>query len=243
MGIPDYTPTWVSGETNKQLRVSHWIYLGAIVYTAISFGGNDLVTESVLTLVLVLVILLNIRSVPGNRHLFHLWLFSVFCLLVLVVAAFLQSIRLDNNPFEHPIWKIVRDNVGPVAGAISVAPEQTRASLVEFAPLLGFILSLTLFQKLPHALVMLKRLSYFSASIALYGIAQHLLFPTQLGLGEKQFYLDNLTAFFVNRNAAGTFFGVGATLTLALPFYYLRSIDPAKLGDKVLEPSDDSTHI
>lgn len=225
-----------SGETNNSLRVPHWIYFGAVVYMVISLGGNDLVTQSVLTLVLIGLLLYNIRSVPGNRRLLWLWLFAISCLFILVGAAFLQSIRLDNHPFEHPIWKIVRDNVGPLEGAISVAPEQTRASLVAFAPLLGFCLSLTLFETPLHALLMLRSLAYFSSSVALFGIVQHLLFPTQLGFSEKQFYLDSLTAFFVNRNSAGTFFGVGATLSLAFAFYYLRSIDPARLGDKLLKP-------
>lgn len=225
----------------RESNISRWIYFGGAVYAVMSFGGADLVAQSILTLILFAVLILNKNRVPDSARLYHLWLFAVLCFFVLISAAFLQSIRLEDHPFEHPIWKFVRDNVGTVRGAISVAPEQTRASLVAYAPLLGFILSLALFQSTAQALTMLKRLSYFSAALALYGIMQHFFFPLQLGYSEKRFYLDSLTAVFVNRNSAGTFFGVGAVLSLSLASYYLRSINLARLGDKLLKPLDEST--
>ena len=232
----------ISTDTRRGYGASRWLYFLAITYTVVSFGGAELVTQSVLTLVLIVLVILNTRNVPESRHLFALWMFAVFCLFTLASVAFVQSVQLSNHPLEHSIWRLVRDNLGPVKGAISVAPAQTRASLVAFSPLLAFILSLALFQTLPYALTMLKRLSYFSAAVAFYGILQHLLFPLQLGFGEKIFYLDSLTAFFVNRNSAGTFLGVGTTLALSLAFYYFRSIEPAKLIDRLLKPSDASTH-
>ena len=231
----------VSANTKKSHDISQWLYFLAITYAVVSFGGADLVTQSVLTLMLIMIFILNIRDNLDSRHIFTLWMFAVFLLFALVGVAFIQSVRLGDHPFEHSIWRVVRDNLGPVDGAISVAPEQTRASLVAFSPLLAFILSLTLFQTLAHALTMLKRLSYFSAAVAFYGIMQHLLFPLQLGFGEKSFYLDSLTAFFVNRNSAGTFFGVGTILTLSFAFYYFRLIDQAKLIDRLLKPWDAST--
>ena len=203
----------ITKDTMKGYIVSRWLYFGIVTYAVVSFGGTDLATQSVIMLTLVVISILNIKNVPDSRHMYTLWMFGVFCLFALTGVAFVQSVRLGDHPFEHSIWRLVRENLGPVKGAISVAPEQTRASLVAFSPLLGFILSLTLFQTLPHALTMLKRLSFFSAAVAFYGIMQQLLFPLQLGVDEKEFYLDSLTAFFVNRNSAGTFLGVGTTLT------------------------------
>jgi hypothetical protein len=187
--------------------------------------------------------LLSARRSPRNERLFRLYVLAALCLFLLAGLAFFQSLRFEHYPLEHPLWKVAREYAGPVAGAISVAPERTRAALVAFAPLIALLLSFVLFEDLNDALNALKRLSYFSAALAFYGIIQHVFLPLQLGFGPKIFDLDSLTAFFVNRNSAGTFFGAGTLLSLSLAFYYLRSMDPAKLGEKLLRyPASDDAH-
>ena len=224
----------MSAETSS--RIAQSVYLGSIAYTVVSFGGNDLVTQSVLTLVLFPLIILSLRKIPANSSLFLVYSIGLFCFFVYIGIAFLQSIRLDHHPLEHPIWNLVRENVGAVPGAISVSPEHTRASLVCLVPFLGFLVTISLFGTLEEAISMIRKLNYFTAIVAAYGLVQHLFFGEQLGFAEKVFYLDSLTAFFVNRNSAGTFFGIGAIMSSSLAFYYLRSIDPRKLGERLLAP-------
>jgi hypothetical protein len=224
----------MSAETTSRNLQS--IYLGSLVYTVVSFGGNDLVTQSVLTILLLPLVILSIRKIPANPSLFFLYFIGLCCFFVFTGVAFLQSIRLDHHFLEHPIWNLVRENVGPVQGAISVSPEQTRASLVCLAPLLGFLVTISLFGTLEEAISLIRKLNYFTAIVAAYGLVQHFFFGRQLGFAEKVFYLDSLTAFFVNRNSAGAFFGIGTIMSGSVAFYYLRSIDPMKLGDKILAP-------
>ncbi len=220
-----------------------WWYFGSIAYAALAFGGTDAFTQSLIALSLSIMWLVSAGRLPRNERLFRLYALAALCLCLLAGLALLQSLRFEHNPLEHPLWKVARDYAGPVAGAISVAPERTRAALVAFAPLIALLLAFVIFEDLHDALTMLKRLSYFSATLALYGIIQHLFLPLQLGFGAKTFDLDSLTAFFVNRNSAGTFFGAGMLLSLSLAFYYLRSIDPAKLGEKLLRyPASDGAH-
>jgi hypothetical protein len=224
----------MSAETTSRSLQS--VYLGSMAYTVVSFGGNDLVTQSVLTLLLFPLIIWSMRRIPANRSLFLVYLIGLFCFFIFTGIVFLQSIRLDHHFLEHPIWSQVRENVGPVRGAVSVSPEHTRASLVCLTPFLGFLLTISLFGTLEEAMSLIRKLNYFTAIVAAYGLVQHLFFEGQLGFAEKVFYLDSLTAFFVNRNSAGTFLGIGTIMSGSLAFYYLRSIDPMKLGDRILTP-------
>jgi hypothetical protein len=78
---------------------------------------------------------------------------------------------------------------------------------------------------------MLRRLCYFSAALALYGIFQALFIPLQIDGDGRPVYTNGLNAVFVNRNSAGTFFGISAIISASFTFYYLRSID---LKDKYI---------
>jgi hypothetical protein len=57
---------------------------------------------------------------------------------------------------------------------------------------------------------------------AVFGILQDLFLPEQLLFVAKKYYRGNLTASFVNRNTAGTFFGVAFLLNLGLAFQAFR---------------------
>jgi O-antigen ligase len=67
------------------------------------------------------------------------------------------------------------------------------------------------------------------------GLLQELLFPDQLLFEAKKYYVGYLTATFVNRNTAGTFFGLALLLNLGLEFYELRKIHTASFVKRALD--------
>jgi O-antigen ligase len=123
-----------------------------------------------------------------------------------------------------------------VNGTISVAPGMTLDALTTLAaPFLAFIAALVFFQGDDEALWLWRALAYFGAAYAGFGILQELLFPDQLLFETKKYYVGYLTATFVNRNTAGTFFGVALLLNLGLEFHELRKIHVASFVRKAFD--------
>jgi hypothetical protein len=217
-----------------------WLYFGIIVFTLCHFGGVDVIVQSVMTLMLCTIgVLTRARSPEGG--VLNIWLVAVTFLFILLAFTYSQSIRVEGNPFEHMVWDVVRKHLGPVEGSISAAPGQTLASMVSFAPILGFILSLSLFQGLPEALAMLRRLCYLSAALASYGIFQ-ILFIMNSDDGGRPVYISGLNSVFVNRNSAGAFFGISALMTTSFTFYYMRSVDLSRIFFLGWQLFDANTH-
>lgn len=210
------------------------LYIAILAYAILSYGAVDPLTLGIVGILFALLTLVTMPIQIENHAIGRVWLLVGLCFAVLVAFAWLQSVRLPNHPFEHPAWKIVREHLGAVDGALSIGPEQTGAAIVAFTPFLSFLVALTLFQHHDDAFRMLRRLTYLGAGVAVFGILQHILFPTSLLFARKEFYLGSLTATFVNRNSAGTFFGAGVILSLGFVFYYLRAIDPMKIVQSML---------
>jgi hypothetical protein len=209
-------------------------YIGILGYAIFSYGAVDPLTLSIVGILFALLTFVTMPMAIDNDAVRRVWLLVGLCFAAVVAFAWLQSVRLPHHPFEHTAWQIARDHLGAVDGALSIGPEQTRAAIVAFTPFLGFLVALTLFQKHDDAFGMLRRLAYLGAGVAMFGILQHILFPTSLLFARKEFYVGSLTATFVNRNSAGTFFGAGVILSLGFVFYYLRAIDPMKIVQSVL---------
>ncbi|MDB5650123.1 MAG: hypothetical protein JWL62_1643 [Hyphomicrobiales bacterium] len=208
-------------------------FLCLLAYAVASCGSVDLLPSSLLAVGLGLLIIFPRRPDPNAANIARLWLVCSVSLAFLAVAALAQSLRIDDNPFEHPAWNVVRESIRPISGAISLDPEQTRASIVTLSPALGFLVTIRLFSIRADAMRLLRQLCWLGAAVAAFGILQHIFFPSFLALGRKSFYLDSVTAFFVNRNSAGTFFGVGTLLALGMTLRHLRAINPSKLPERL----------
>ena len=72
-----------------------------------------------------------------------------------------------------------------------------------------------------------RALAYFGAGYAAFGIPAGAPFPEQILFETKRFYIGSLTASFVNRNTAGTFFGLAFLLNLGLGIRELRNVRSA----------------
>jgi len=145
-----------------------------------------------------------------------LWLSSGLVLLLgtWVIA---QSVRWPENPFAHPEWQALQDLLGPVDGAISINPANTLGALPQLVvPFLVFATVPLLFDSDRRQMGLFQFLALFGGAVAILGIVQFTFFPDSLVWAEKRFYMNSLTATFVNRNTAGTFLAMTTIINFAL---------------------------
>ncbi|MCO5091040.1 hypothetical protein [Bosea sp. (in: a-proteobacteria)] len=205
-----------------------YAYLGTLAYLLVNLGGVDPYSLHIGALLAAAMTAVAAFLPVHNRAVQRLGLAAGLILTALAMLALVQSLRWDGNPFEHPAWQTAREVLGPVSGAISVSPAQTRNSLLALAPVLGFLVVLRAVADQDGALAMLRRLAYLSAVAAAFGLIELFFFPTDpLSAGVNP-YRNSLTSFFVNRNSAGTFFGLGLLVSVAFCFHHLRTIEPEK---------------
>jgi O-antigen ligase len=182
-----------------------------------------------------LLAMLSLRYPVGSVAIGRLQAATILLLAGLLLYVALQTLPFAAGDFVNVAWKSVNELVGPVQGTISVSPGMTFDAIPTLAmPFLVFFCALALFQSDAEALRLWRALAYFGAAYAVLGILQELFFPEQLLLAQKKFYLGSLTATFVNRNTAGTFFGVAFLLNLALLFNSLRKIHIGSFINKTM---------
>lgn len=146
----------------------------------------------------------------------------------LVAWVILQTLRLPE--FANPAWGELGELNASGLDTISVAPADSRASIVVLAlPFLTFINALCLFRTDRSAERLLSFVGYLGGGLAIFAIGQFFLDDNALMFGEKRFYIGSLTAPFVNRNTAGTFYGLISLVLSAKVFLALRRLDFRRL--------------
>jgi hypothetical protein len=207
------------------------VFLVAVALTVISYGSASTVQINLAALTFALIAMSTLGRPIGARRVARVQTTAIVVIAVLLAYAALQTVPFSQ--FANPAWRSVRDNLAPVAGTISVAPGMTLEALTALAlPFLVFIAALSLFQGDAETLLLWRALAYFGAGYAVFGILQELLLRDQILLDPKKFYVGSLTATFINRNTAGTFFGVAFLLNFGLGFFYLRRVRVRALAKK-----------
>ena len=196
-------------------RTAIGLLLVILVTAVVADGGVDEITKSFLAIMAFLLNLILVgRSVPNKVR--FVSAASMGILAVVVIAVVAQSVRLPGNPLQNGVWSDAESSMQDLIGGISVAPEQSYASLVTLAPVLVFIAALKLCSGRYEAIPLFRCMAYLTTGAAIWGLVEYLHFLDNLGLPPKQFYSGSLTSFFVNRNSAGTFFGLGVLVWLYL---------------------------
>lgn len=155
--------------------------------------------------------------------------FVVMAILLVWIA--LQSLSFDGNPFANAIWAATSALSGAAGGAISVAPADTIATAAPIAlPFATFIAGVLLFDDDEKVIGLLAYLVAVATIGAIIGIIQLNFFPNSLLFFEKQFYLDSLTAYFVNRNTTGTYLAIHLIAACGLTFHYAQALGREGLG-------------
>ena len=207
--------------------------LATLVATVLAHGGASTVELDFAALGFALLALLAV-AVPIAAPRLALFQASALLLLAALLAyALWQTLPLGDSPLADPAWKALGAAIAEASphGSISVAPGLTLAAAPALsAPFLAFAVALACSQNDEEALRLWRGLAYFGAAYAAFGIVQEVFWPEQLLLESKRFYLGDLTATFVNRNTAGTFFGVALVLNLALLFADLRVVRLGRLA-------------
>lgn len=209
------------------------VFVAAVGLTVLAYGAASAVSANLAALTFAVLAILSTFHPIGSWRAGRVQAVSIFLLAGLVGYAVFQTLPLSGLDLANGAWKSVSENIGPVNGTISVAPGMTLDALTTLAlPFLTFIGALAFFQGDEEALWLWRALAYFGAAYAAFGILQELLFPDQLLFEPKKYYFGYLTATFVNRNTAGTFFGIALLLNLGLEFYELRKIHVASFLKK-----------
>jgi O-Antigen ligase len=209
--------------------------LATLAATVLAHGGASTVELDFAALGFALLALLAAATPIAAPRLAWLQALALLLLAALLAFAFWQTLPHSDSPFVDSAWRTLGDAILGVSprGSISVAPGLTLAAAPALAaPFLAFAVALACCQNDEEALRLWRGLAYFGAVYAAFGIVQEVFWPDQLLLEPKRFYLGDLTASFVNRNTAGTFFGVALLLNLALLFADLRGARLARQGKR-----------
>jgi O-antigen ligase len=143
------------------------------------------------------------------------WAFDAILLLFALASLWilLQTLDLGSLFLGHPVWKEAHALAGASRAAISVAPADSRAALLQIAlPAVTFLAALAIADTDERARLILKMLAVGAGLIAIFGIGQFLLYPNLILIEEKPTDRTSLTAVFVNHNTAATFLGLGFLL-------------------------------
>lgn len=212
------------------------VFVVTLIFPMLTFGAVELEPLAMNTLVTsVSLVLLCWRPIRQRRIAFIAGI-ALVCILTLGAGEYAQSLRFAGNPIEHPAWEYVRTLVGSVDGAVSVIPEQTRADIIAWSPVLTFILALHLFNRRTEAFLLIRILSHLVMGVAVISLVQFFFTPMIVGFETKTAYVGSLTGFYINRNSAGTFFGIGIVITVGLMAFHLRNSRPSEVFRKTLTP-------
>jgi O-antigen ligase len=200
-------------------------FFAVFALTALAYGS---VAEAPLNLAAIAFALLAGLSLfypIGAESVGRVYAATILLLAVLLAYVILQAAPFAPGYFANGPWKSADELIGPVHGAISVAPGMTLDALATLTmPFLAFLSGLALFQGDDEALLLWRALAYFGVAYGIFGILQYLFLPGQLLFAKNAFSVGRLTASFVNPDTAGTFFGLALLLNLGLTFHSLREI-------------------
>lgn len=121
----------------------------------------------------------------------------------------IQSMPLPDTIAGHPAWQVLSELGLGESHYLSPAPANVRSALLPISlPFAGLLAALVLLRTDDEVEQALRVFSVAGGLLALFAVAQFAAFPNSLMFGEKIHYLGSLTAPFVNRNTAATFYGV-----------------------------------
>jgi hypothetical protein len=197
----------------RRLAAARGLYYLALILAVLPLGAADRPTLGLSVASVALAALVSAFIPLRDARLERLRWAAMAILLALILYIVFQCLRFPGNPFANPIWRTVGDQLGARSGSISVAPSESLYALGGLAsPFLIFVAGLALFQGDDAAWSLWRLLAVGAGLLAVFSLIQFLAFPSWLLIFPKVYYLDSLTAVFVNRNTAATFLGITALL-------------------------------
>jgi O-antigen ligase len=146
-------------------------------------------------------------------------------LAVVVVAAYglVLHEQLATQPWlsvatSHPIWLQTSDLLRvPLRPSVSITRNQPLFSLgAPLASMLALLCGFVIGADRERARQLLRVIAWSGAGYAAYGIVSHLVDPYRILWRDKEAYISDVTATFINHNTAAAYFGSCAVVWLLI---------------------------
>ena len=214
---------WLSIKLDlKRSRLLSALFCIAALLPTCLYGAVDPILAQVTAAIMFLLMLGIVVFVPAPKHLEKLLKISLMMAAFVLAYTLLQAVSTPARFAWHPVWSLPIQQGGQVSGAVSISPVRTLVSIIPLAhTLLAFISCLWLCRDERQIIRFLKTFTVLAGGIALLSVLQFEIAPAWLIAVQKVTYLDSLTAPFVNRNTAATFYAmtVSIAITTAVASY------------------------
>lgn len=212
------------------------LYISSVFLVVLQFGAVRPfpITMSAVFSAIVALLSLIVFGGPVRAR----WLFVTFVLLGTVTFAWVWAQSLTSLPpsFDNALWSDLSLASLPAKGSIAISPADSIEALLFVAvPLLAFLTGLIVIRSDDDARVVINSLAIGGGLCALYGLIQVSFFPNTNLFFPKVFYVDSLTATFVNRNTAGTFLGIAALVTFRYAWSLGKQISVMRIVRRLLQ--------
>lgn len=199
-----------SNAAEQHLRT---LLLAVIGFLVLADGGVPYAATAVAFAVLSAVMAITATSTSHRPLLHRLRLASLAAGLVVCVQVGLQLRWDETGVTAHPIWQHLAEQFGAGGGAPAITRMQALWELPgALMPFVSFSIAILLFRRATSADRFWTFLAVLGTGFATYGLLQSMLFPTW-HFGERTFYVDSLTGFYVNRNVAASLMTLTALAT------------------------------
>lgn len=225
------TAAYVGGAVGKRFRalraydgIGKFLFIFLISVSLLSQGAVNPVTLTIIACMFSLLGLGALVLLGEPRATASVFRLTIWFSIVLGGWVLVQTLPLEG--LANPIWRDLGDFVNPGAATISIAPSDSLAAIVPLIlPFVAFVCALVLFPTDDEAQNLLSYIGIIGGALAVWAVGEFLLSPRTLLLSDKLYYLDSLTAPFVNRNTAGTLYGVISLVLAARIYIDLRRVD------------------
>ena len=207
------------------MDVGYWLIIG---FSLLTYGAVDTTAVAAVTIFTFLylpVVVVGNRGIP--EHIRGLLFVAILSLATGVLWAHFQALPGYSSAFADLVWnQTSRFLADDIQHTVSLTPGDAPTGIMKLAlPFAVFILTLLLFNNDHRASHGLRMLAFGGGALAIFAVLQFTIAPRSLLFGQKTFYLDSLTAPFVNRNTAATLYGVLLLILIALLLKCFRSLD------------------
>ncbi|MDB5525917.1 MAG: Lipid core -O-antigen ligase [Rhizobium sp.] len=205
-------------------RLLRWLFCLLLVVVVVPSGSVDFNVLHPVAAGFFGLALLGTIIGGHNRSIRSAYAITLSVALVIGLWIVIQASSIAGNPFANPIWADAERFYGPMAQSISVSPGDTFQGLIAaLLPFSAFMTVLLIFQNDKDAVNLIRFFVVSGCAICVVALLQFLLFPGMLLFVPKKFYLDSLTAVFVNRNTAATYLAMVMIFSGGLAFHSLQN--------------------
>ncbi len=212
------------GSSVAATYILRWLFHIVLILLLIPSGSVDPVSLHITATGMFVIAVFSTVFGGQNNSVRYLYLATLVIAALLACWIILQASAINGSAFVNPIWKEAAKIYGPMAQSISVSPGDTMQGLIAaLLPFAVFMITLLIFQNDTLAFNLIRVITITGLLLCAITLVQFTFFPNMLMFDAKHFYLDSMTAFFVNRNTAATYLAMILICSCGLTFHYLQN--------------------